>query len=50
MHTKFWSENVTQDAISETEAQILDCILKKQDVGIWTGFIWLRVGIGGGLL
>jgi hypothetical protein len=24
--------------------------LRKWDVGVWTGLIWLRIGTGGGLL
>jgi hypothetical protein len=28
---------------------ILKCIFKKWD-GAWTGFSWLRIGTGGGLL
>jgi hypothetical protein len=27
---------------------ILKCILKKQDVRVWTGFIWLRIETAGG--
>jgi hypothetical protein len=26
---------------------ILRCILKKWDVGVWTGLSWLRIGTGG---
>jgi hypothetical protein len=29
---------------------ILKWILRKQDAGVWTGFIWLRIGTRGGLL
>jgi hypothetical protein len=29
---------------------ILKCILERYDGVIWTGFIWLRIGTGGGLL
>jgi hypothetical protein len=29
---------------------ILKLILENQDGVLWTGFIWLRIGIGGGLL
>jgi hypothetical protein len=29
---------------------ILRWILRKWDVGAWTGLIWLRIGTGGGLL
>ena len=29
---------------------ILRYILRKWDVGAWTGTVWLRIGTGGGLL
>jgi hypothetical protein len=29
---------------------ILKCILERYDWVVWTGFIWLRIGTGGGLL
>jgi hypothetical protein len=29
---------------------ILKWILKKQDGRVWTGLVWLRIGISGGLL
>jgi hypothetical protein len=29
---------------------ILECILGKKGGKVWTGFIWLRMGISGGLL
>jgi hypothetical protein len=29
---------------------ILRCVLKKKGVRVWTGFIWLKIGISGGLL
>jgi hypothetical protein len=29
---------------------ILKCIVMKWDGEAWTGFIWLRIGAGGGLL
>jgi hypothetical protein len=29
---------------------ILKCIVKKWDGEAWTGFIWLRIGVGGGML
>jgi hypothetical protein len=29
---------------------IFKCILKRQDMMIWIGFMWLRTGEGGGLL
>jgi hypothetical protein len=32
------------------ERIILRWILRKWDLGIWTGLIWLRIGTGGGHL
>ena len=29
---------------------ILKCIFRKWDVGVWTGWSWLRIGTGGGHL
>ena len=29
---------------------ILSCIFRKQDVGVWTGSSWLRIGTGCGQL
>jgi hypothetical protein len=29
---------------------ILEWILEKQDMRVWTGFIWLGIGTSGGLL
>jgi hypothetical protein len=29
---------------------ILRWIFRKFDVGVWSGFIWFRIGTGGGLL
>jgi hypothetical protein len=30
------------------ERVILKWILRKWDVGVWSGLIWLRIGTGGG--
>jgi len=30
--------------------EILKCIFRKWDVGLWTRSIWLRIGTGGGHL
>jgi hypothetical protein len=32
------------------DGMILKCILRKQGGRMWTGFIWLKTGTGGGLL
>jgi hypothetical protein len=29
---------------------ILECVLCKESGKVWTRYIWLRIGIGGGLL
>jgi hypothetical protein len=54
MHTKFWSQNLKgRDHVEDLDVDgriILQCILGTYDGKVWTGFIWLRVGTGGGLL
>jgi hypothetical protein len=46
--------NLVKEATGETDAQmeglILRCIFRKWDVGVWTGWSWLRIGKGGGHL
>jgi len=50
----FWWGNLGErDHLGDPSADgriILRCIIRKWDVGIWTGFIWLRIGTGGGHL
>jgi hypothetical protein len=51
MHTKFWLECLRRRDHSEVldaDGRILKWILKKQGVGVWNGFIWLRISTGGG--
>jgi hypothetical protein len=52
--TKFLSENPKGRDHSEDLGvdgrSILKCILGKVGGKVWTGFIWLRIGISGGLL
>jgi hypothetical protein len=54
IHTKFWSENLKGRDHSEdlgVDGRIMmKCMLGKQDEKVWTGFIWLKVGIVGELL
>jgi hypothetical protein len=54
MHTKFWWEDLKerdqQEDLDPGRRIILKCISKKQDVKVWTGFIWLRIGTSGRLL
>jgi hypothetical protein len=51
---KFWYENLKRRDHSEdlgADRKItLEMILRKQGGNMWTGFIWLRIGIRGGLL
>jgi hypothetical protein len=54
MRTKFWLENLKRTDHSEDLGVdgriILKCTSMKQGLGLWIGFIWLRIGTGGGLL
>jgi hypothetical protein len=54
MHKKFWSVDVKgRDHLEDLgvdETVILKWILRKYGGKVWIGFIWLRVGISGGLL
>jgi hypothetical protein len=47
MHTKFWSENLTErDHLEDPRVDgraIFKRIFKKQIGRLWTGFIWLRI-------
>jgi hypothetical protein len=49
VHTKFWSEKLKGRG-NLGELRVHEIITKKQDVRMWTGFIWLRIGTSGGLL
>jgi hypothetical protein len=52
--TGFWWENLREKHHLEEPGLdgkvILRWIIRKWDVGTWTGLIWLRIGIGGGHL
>ena len=54
MYTGFWCGNLRErDYLEDTDVdgrKILRWIFRKLDVRAWTGFIWLRMGTGGGLL
>jgi hypothetical protein len=54
MRTKFWLESLKGRDHSEDlgvdRVIILKWILGKWVFGTWTEFIWLRIGISGGLL
>jgi len=39
-----------RDSFSHSSSKIPKWVFKKQDGEAWTGLIWLRTGIGGGLL
>jgi hypothetical protein len=52
VHTGFWWER-EGDHLEENCVDgriILKWIFKKWDGGAWTGYIWLRIGTGGGFL
>jgi hypothetical protein len=54
MHIGYWWGNQKvrdhwQD-LDVGECTILKWILERWDRVVWTGLIWLRIGIGGGLL
>jgi hypothetical protein len=54
MRTKFWLGSLKGRDYSEDLGLggtiILKSILGKSGFGVWIGFIWLRIGTGGGLL
>jgi hypothetical protein len=53
VHMAFWLGNTNRrDHLQDLgfDRIILKWILKKQDEGMWTGFIWLRIGTSGRLL
>jgi hypothetical protein len=45
--TQFWLKNV--EDLGVHGRTILKLMLKKQDVSVWPGFIWLRMVSNGGL-
>jgi hypothetical protein len=53
-YTGFWWGNLRERDHLENPGTdgriILRCILRKWDVGVWTGSSWLRIGTGGGHL
>jgi len=53
MPTKFWSENLKGRKypvdLNVGERIIVEWVLEKQGGKVWTGFIWLRIGISGGV-
>jgi hypothetical protein len=52
MHTKFWVENLKRRDHVEDRGRdgkiVLKWIMRKQDVRLWTGFIWLVLGSSSG--
>jgi len=53
-YTGFWWGNLKErDHLEDPDVDervILRWIFRKWCVGVWTGFIWLRIGTGGGHL
>jgi len=48
-----WENLRERDHLEDTGVDgriILKCIVMKLGGEAWTGFIWLRIGVGGGLL
>jgi hypothetical protein len=47
MHTIFWLEKLKEsehlEGLGVEGRIILDCILEKYVLKLWTGFIWLRI-------
>jgi hypothetical protein len=54
VHTGFWWGDLREgDHLEDLDVDgriILQLIFKKWTGRAWTGFIWLRIGTGGGLL
>jgi hypothetical protein len=54
VHTGFWWGNLKErDHLENKDIDgriILRWILRKWDVGVWTGLSWLRIGTSGGHL
>jgi hypothetical protein len=53
MRTKFWFESLRGRDHSEDQGVDGDNIkidLKEIEFGMWIGFVWIRLGTGGGLL
>jgi hypothetical protein len=50
MHSEFLSESLKGRNDIGGGRIILKWILKKQGMGLWTGFFWLWTGTSGGIL
>jgi hypothetical protein len=54
IHTGFWRVNLREGTTCKTQEAdrriILRRIIRKWDLGVWTGLIWLRIGTGCGHL
>jgi hypothetical protein len=54
MSTKLWQGTLKgrdhSEQIEVDEKIILKWILEKYGLRVWTGFVWLRIRAGGGLL
>jgi hypothetical protein len=54
LHTRFWWESrKKRDHYEELDVhgkRVLKLMLNKYDGMVWTGLIWLKIGISGGLL
>jgi hypothetical protein len=54
VHTGYWWGNLREGEHLEEPGvdgrKLLKLIFRKWDRGSWTGFIWIRIWTGGGLL
>jgi len=53
VHTRFWLGDLRErDHLEDLDVdwRILKWIVQKWDEELWAGFIWLRIGKGGGRL
>jgi len=54
VYTEFWWENLGERDHLENQSLngkiILKLFFRKWDMRVWTGWIWLRIGTGGGQL